>query len=477
MKNSPFRRLLSVITAVICMYGCKSTKPPVPPDAPAHADRDGGNIDPAILKAYSAYITGSSERDKKTEELIREVISSHIELFDLKFELAKNDKSYGTETDAVIEGLKDPWPEVVSHVLGKVQSMPKDKAGLIIPSLHSILANQGQPDNVKIDAISTLGSICPANSGDTLDILAGFLDNPSVEIRKAAVEAIGQIGGKDLLITALSDKNQDIQKIAVRKLGGLKDKTAAERLIYLYNRTYAPKLKQDILVALADISETEKTVPFLLGIINTSSDWEQLWFAVDTLGKIAPPSDEICDALSKTFRHQNTEVRLITIKALGSIRICRAVPLLTEAYSRETDQRLKDACVSSLQIICKHLIEKNEWKSALETITEFRKIRPDDQSALKDAALCLYKTGEYDPAMEKIRQVLNSAEKNTPLWLESQLVQLEILRSKKNFKTAFEEIDRLLKANSLPEDFKKKLLNLKETMETETVNEKTENRR
>ncbi|MBI5359118.1 MAG: HEAT repeat domain-containing protein [Planctomycetes bacterium] len=477
MKNSHFRRLLTVTAAVICLCGCRNTRSPVVPVDTAHAERNGGDIDPAMLKAYSAYITGSSERDKKTEELIREVISSHIELFDLKFELAQNDKSYGTETDVIMEGLKDPWPEVILHILGKIQSMPKDKAGQIIPSLHSILVNQGQPDNVKIETISTLGNICPANSEDTLAILAEFIKNPAVEMRKAAVEAIGQIGGKNLLITALSDKNSDIQQIAVRKLGGLKDKTAAEHLIYLYNRTYTPKLKQDILVALADIGETEKTAPFLLGIINTSSDWEQLWFAIDTLGKIATPSDEICDALSKTFRHPNTEVRLITVKTFGSIRICRAVPLLTEAYSRETDQRLKDACVSSLQTICKYLIEKTEWKSALETITEFRKIRPDDQSALKDAALCLYKTGEYDPAMEKIRQVINVAEKNTPLWLDSHILQIEIMRAKKNFKAAINEIDRLLKANSLPEDFKKKLLGLKDTVEAETANEKTENRR
>jgi hypothetical protein len=173
---------------------------------------------------------------------------------------------------------------------------------------------QNAKPDVRRKAVETLGEI-----GDILAVepLIKILEHDVLFVRWEAAEALGKIGdvrAVEPLIQALEDKDWNIRRNAVRALGQIGDRRAVEPLIQaLGDRDM--DVQEETITALGKISDTRTVAPLIKVLEYTNP--HARWKAAEVLGEIG--DTRAVEPLIKMLSDKNSYVRENAALALEKI--------------------------------------------------------------------------------------------------------------------------------------------------------------
>jgi len=223
---------------------------------------------------------------------------------------------------------------------------------------------------IRRDAASALGDTGDARA---IDPLVESLGDPNKDVRNAAVEAIGKLGGDpravELLLDFLKDKRSIIREEAASALGKVGHKNAVDPLIQaLKDESWL--VRQNAATSLGMIPDARAVEPLIQVLKDEDKDIRQI--AVSALGNIGDA--RATEALIQTLKDEDKDIRQTAASALGNTGDAKAVEALIQTLKDES-ARVRYQAVESLEKIgdsraVEPLIQALKDKGWIETAVE-----------------------------------------------------------------------------------------------------------
>jgi len=303
-----------------------------------------------------------------TQPLINIVSSSsslNLKQFAMDLLVSLGDKQ---AVEPLIKSLYDPDPDVQIFAAVFLKFLGASSAILPLSQLVNDKSIEGRVRAVFLHVMARL------NPEQIFEVLVKFLDDPDIEvkgsaveelgesknlkatqpllkllndsneaeeIRKEAIEALGKLGDKlafESLLKAWKDESEiSVQLTAVEALGNLGDKRAVEPLIEALKEknSFVPEFA---VIALDKLGDKRAVEPLIEVLLDQSRVTPKQAAAV-ALGKLASP--EVIEALVKTLKAENWQLRKTVIKALdesGTDKSLLVAPLLEAFYASKTTE-------------------------------------------------------------------------------------------------------------------------------------------
>ncbi|MEL7072362.1 MAG: HEAT repeat domain-containing protein [Cyanobacteria bacterium J06581_3] len=193
---------------------------------------------------------------------------------------------------------------------------------------------------IRESAASALGSIGSTNA---IEPLCLALDDPAVDVRKAAVQGLSNFSNNkqatSALIKALNDVDNLVQEIAAEGLGRPDNNKAIQPLITALDRK-GVFIQETIIKSIGKIGN-QVAVNALIDILEHDNKRIK-WNAAEILGTLGEPIS--VEPLIKALHNEEEDVRSSAAEALGMIGHKRAVePLIKALDDRFIDVRLSAA--------------------------------------------------------------------------------------------------------------------------------------
>ena len=137
--------------------------------------------------------------------------------------------------------------------------------------LHAVADDPNESEDA-VGALAALGS--PAIPGLT----AGLRD-PDEDVRLVAIQALGKIGGADVvepLLTALNDPDENLRVEAVRTLGVIRSRRAVQPLLEQYAKDGSPQVRYECLTTLGLIGDPAAVDTFVKGTAD-GDPYTRMW--------------------------------------------------------------------------------------------------------------------------------------------------------------------------------------------------------
>lgn len=191
---------------------------------------------------------------------------------------------------------------------------------------------------VETTQAAALASVLAMLGGpEALDRLRGLLSADDPHVRRAALHALGRIGGARaaaMVALALADENSDVQVAAAQVLGRLRDERGgvpgASELMLAVHSEHA-QVRAAIARALGNTGLTQAVEP--LCELLRDDDSGVAIAAVDALGQLT--GDTLADKLKDALVHPDREVVKAALRALGQVRDARAPSELIAALGHD----------------------------------------------------------------------------------------------------------------------------------------------
>ena len=138
--------------------------------------------------------------------------------------------------------------------------------------LRSAAADPNNADDV-LSALTALGKVA-------IPGLTAGLRDPDDEARLVAVDALGKIGGAEVvppLLTALDDENWNVRLNAVRALGQLRDRRAVQPLLQQYVKDDDSQVRYECLTSLGLIGDPAATEVLVKGTSDADDPYVRMW--------------------------------------------------------------------------------------------------------------------------------------------------------------------------------------------------------
>jgi HEAT repeat protein/uncharacterized membrane protein YraQ (UPF0718 family) len=265
--------------------------------------------------------------------------------------------------DKLIPVLKDPDSDVraaAAQALGKIQ----DKRS--IPPLINTLEDENfNVQQEVVFALVSLGNMTIAHlnnmwkSGDqkerqrvvyllaklgdekSISIMKEALEDADVQIRIQAAQGLAAFGvkGASLLLKALNDPDMNVRKAAVHSLGEIKDPKTVKALLPLLNSD----LKEEVLQVLISIG-SEDSLPVILSLVKDKNARLRS-SAAAALGEIG--NKKATQPLIALLMDKDVDVRLAAAEALGKLQDTAASKQLITLLS-SGDIRMRRAAARAL---------------------------------------------------------------------------------------------------------------------------------
>jgi len=296
--------------------------------------------------------------------LIKTLSSAHPILRGRVAEVFAINKDH-TAIPALLEALRGEYFTVRSRAALALGKIGDPKA--IQPLLHRL---KDQEDEVRIAACLALGLFKDPSTFD--DITNVLLDDPKIEVRQAAAQALGNtqhpaalpylmealhdsfwwyeresaasellsaiekmgVAAVDPLIEALQNKEGTVRKFAATLLGRLGDSRAMEPLsMALYDMHH--EVGKVSAQALAQFG-----VP-AIDVLNEALSHPEMWIRIHAIEALSGINDtRVTPILLQMLNDPEREVKKQVIEALGNLRDLRALPALQGIVSNRADREL-----------------------------------------------------------------------------------------------------------------------------------------
>ena len=183
-------------------------------------------------------------------------------------------------------------------------------------------------------------------------------------VRCAATWALGQIGSPAIdavpvLLLALEDPDKTVRSNAAKSLGqiGKQDIALLPDLVRAMNdESWGVRINAAYAVYRTDRSKWDIVLPLLTEALNHEND-DVRYDAVDVLGDIKAPIQDVMPLLVNALNDEDASVRRCAAKALGKIGDPAAVPVLREALQAEGWSMVQAVVVALTQIDAPEALE------------------------------------------------------------------------------------------------------------------------
>ncbi|MBW3597300.1 MAG: HEAT repeat domain-containing protein [Planctomycetes bacterium] len=190
---------------------------------------------------------------------------------------------------------------------------------IAVPALTEALSEDHALE-VRWRAARALGRIGPA-AADAAGSLIAVLDDPAPEVRAYAAFALGRIGGEaaqgavPTLVKQLTDENSTVRRAALDALFALRpDPQVVTPLLVQALEDADPRIAVASLRTLADRGES--AVPLLVKSLESP---KAAYWAALALEELGPKAKTAVPALTKLLSHEEPEVRMQALLALGAV--------------------------------------------------------------------------------------------------------------------------------------------------------------
>ena len=227
--------------------------------------------------------------------------------------------------DRVARDKKKINGQAILVYMGELGAGSQYAAELVIQHLSDNLFR-----NSAIEALIHIGS-------KAIDPLVTVLEEENPWVRRAAIEALGKIGGVGvvaLLVELLNDS--DVRRAAIEALGQTGDSSAVAPVV---ESLRDPDLRIVAIEALCRIGD-----PAVAFLIEAIKDFNVRRVAVGALGQIG---DYAVAPLIEALREENPWVRMAAVEALGQTGNSSAVAPLVEAL-RDEEPSIRSTAIKSL---------------------------------------------------------------------------------------------------------------------------------
>lgn len=236
------------------------------------------------------------------------------------------------------------------------------------------LSEEFRREMVRCGVTWALGKIGPP-AIDAVPVLLLALKDPDKTVRSNAAKSLGQIGKQDIallpdLIRAMNDESWGVRVSAA----------------YAVYRT--------------DRSKWDMVLPLLTEALNHDSIRSD---AVDVLGDIKAPIQDVMPLLVKALNDENPSVRRGAVEALGKIGDPAAVPVLREALQEGSWHMVQEAAIALTQI---------DTPEALQTLISA--LSDTDNTVRHHASDAL---AEMNPPPKEAAEALIAALNDTDPWV------------------------------------------------------------
>jgi len=214
-----------------------------------------------------------------------------------------------------------------------------------ISKLETRIVSHGSNLAGQADATQAIRS---AQDDQAAEALRTALQDPSWEVRKAAVESLGRLNGNratELLVAALRDAHQQVREQAVIGLGKRSDDTVVEALIAALNDSDW-SVREQAAIALGRTKD-DRAVESLLKALQ-DSEWQVREQAARSLG--ANGAERAVEPLIGALKDQHGQVREAAAKSLGWIGDRRAQEPLNQAL-QDADEQVRKKAVEALGLL------------------------------------------------------------------------------------------------------------------------------
>jgi HEAT repeat protein len=195
---------------------------------------------------------------------------------------------------ALLDVVKDKKNDSIAraeaiHSVGRFGTSAAREA---VPTLKDIVGDESAPDNVRRSAASTLG-VMKTEAGSAAAALGKALDAKALEVRRAAVSALGEVGedAKDALPVlkkvSKTDDDKFVRSEAMRVMGGL-TREATEVLPFLVAGLSDPvaEVKVAAAQALGNLGKDAEPALATLRLLLKDNEKAVKEAAEDAIGKI-----------------------------------------------------------------------------------------------------------------------------------------------------------------------------------------------
>jgi HEAT repeat protein len=255
-----------------------------------------------------------------------------------------------------------------------------------VPSIDALAKVLNDRNNqVRKHAVQALGEIKDARAVESL--IQVFTDS-DVDVLGDAVSALEKIGiaSVESLIKALKDRDSQIRKLAVVALGEIRDARAVEPLIQVLSDNDS-NVRGEAADALSKISDIRAVEPLIQ--VLSDNDSNVRGEAADALSKIS--DTRAVEPLIHVLSDNDSNVRCKAALALGEIRDAKASKPLIHALLHDTDSEVRKNAAMALGDI-------RDPKTSEPLIQAFT---DTDYQVRKNAAISLEKI--------KVEGIMNSA--------------------------------------------------------------------
>lgn len=166
----------------------------------------------------------------------------------------------------------------------------------LLPSLHALLQNRHQPQRVHKAVLYALRCI---QSPQSAPVLSNSWEHPQPMMRRAAVMALGQIGGKSALAAlqkALNDEAWQVRMEAATGLGGMREEFAESCIETLDKSLYkephaatAERMVRHLTEAALRSLAPARIAPTLARLLQNDDRWEVRRACARGLGELGDP--------------------------------------------------------------------------------------------------------------------------------------------------------------------------------------------
>lgn len=262
-----------------------------------------------------------------------------------------------------------------------------------VPSIDALAKVLNDRNNqVRKHAVQALGEIKDARA---VESLIQVLTDSDVDVLGDAVSALEKIGiaSVEPLIQALKDRDSQIRKLAVVALGEIRDTRAVEPLIQVLSDDDS-NVRGEAADALSKIRDTKAVEPLIRVLRDNDSNVRCK--AALALGEIrdAKASKPLIHAL---LNDKDSEVRKNAAMALGEIKDPIASEPLIQAFA-DTDYQVRKNAAMSLEKI---KIEGIRNSAALEILMQ--SLRNDDRQIQGSAIRVLTNTWAIEPLIKNLK--------------------------------------------------------------------------
>ena len=233
---------------------------------------------------------GTDEDTREELEILRAAyIKTKRQNIQLKLDNARGKPDYEEERRVLIEeGLGDPYAEIQVFALSELAALPGDRREMAVPGVLKVSAALDPKGTA-----AAMGFLSRAGTKEAEEAILSATRHDSAVVRRAAAEALKRSANNEAiekLHTLLSDPDLEVRFAAIDAIGTIRNARSVKPLAGFVEESGEIRLKEKAIDALGNIGHPDALDVLLMVLrqaVPVGEDWRGVhWSAISSFGRI-----------------------------------------------------------------------------------------------------------------------------------------------------------------------------------------------